>query len=125
MFTRSELEIKTVPELRDMCRRYGVRPTGSPALKGSYITSLMSFAIIAIKQMEEGRGLRLPSLASIQIIESAIDEMNTPTDEQAGLIKISMEGRRMNYPDRYEQERLLAWYMVKMKLEEIMSLIAR
>ncbi len=85
----------------------------------------MSFAIIAIKQMEEGRGLRLPSLASIQVIESAIDEMNTPTDEQAGLIKISMEGRRMNYPDRYEQERLLAWYMVKMKLEEIMSLIAR
>ncbi|MDF5706791.1 MAG: hypothetical protein PUP90_03675 [Nostoc sp. S4] len=124
MFTRSELEIKTVPELRDLCRRYGIRPTGSPGLKGSYITSLMSFGIIAIRQMNEGRGLKIPSLASVQVIESAIDEMNTPTDEQAALIKSSLEGRRMSYPDRYEQERLLAWYMVKMKLEEIMALLA-
>lgn len=33
MFTRSELEIKTIPELRDLCRRYGIKPTGSAAYK--------------------------------------------------------------------------------------------
>ncbi|MBD2611519.1 hypothetical protein H6G94_09580 [Nostoc punctiforme FACHB-252] len=125
MFTRSELEIKTVPELRDMCRKYGIRPTGSAAYKGSYITSLLSFPIIAIGQMESERGLRLPSLAAIQVIGSAIDEMNSPTAEQAALIRISMEGRRMGYPDRYKQEELLGRYMAKMKLEEVMSLLAR
>ena len=108
IFTRSELEIKTVPELRNLCRRYGIRPTGSAGYKVSYITSLMSFPILAIGQMDEGRGLKLPSLTSIQVIGSAIDEMNTPTDEQIALIRITLEGRRMSYPDRYKQEELLA-----------------
>jgi len=125
MFTRTELEIKTVPELQQLCRRYGIKPTGSAAYKVSYITSLMSFPIIAINQMEEERGLKLPSLAAIQVIGSAIDEMNSPTAEQAALIRISLEGRRMSYPDRYKQEELLARYMAKMKLEEVMSLLAR
>ncbi|MDZ8240039.1 MAG: hypothetical protein RMZ69_23285 [Nostoc sp. ChiQUE01a] len=125
MFTRSELEIKTVPELQDLCRRYGIRPTGSAAYKASYITSLLSFPLIAVNQMEEGRGLKSPTLASIQAFGSAIDEMNSPTAEQIALIRISLEGKRMRYPDRYNQEELLAWHMAKMKLEQVIALLGR
>ncbi|BAY79062.1 hypothetical protein NIES25_55440 (plasmid) [Nostoc linckia NIES-25] len=125
MFTRSELEIKTVPELRRLCQRYGIRPTGNAGYKTSYITSLMSFSIIAVNQIEQGKGLRPPSLASIQVIGSAIDEMRTPTDEQGALIRVTMEGRRMTYPDRYKQEDLYNWHMAKMKLEEVAALLAR
>ncbi|MFN6535808.1 MAG: hypothetical protein RM021_005465 [Nostoc sp. EkiNYC01] len=125
MFTRSELEIKTVSELQNLCRRYGIPPTGNAAYKTSYITALLSFPIIAVNQMEEGKGLKAPSLAAIQVFGSAIDEMNSPTPEQAALIRISLEGRRMGHPDRYRQEELLAWYMSKMKLEEILGLLSR
>ncbi|MDF5710164.1 MAG: hypothetical protein PUP90_21470 [Nostoc sp. S4] len=125
MFTRSELEIKTVPELQDLCRRYGIRLTGSAAYKSSYITSLLSFPIIAISQMEEAKGLKSPTLAYIQVIGSAVDEMNSPTTEQAALIRISLEGRRMAYPDRYHQERLLAWHIAKMRLEQAIALLGR
>jgi hypothetical protein len=45
MFTRSELEIKTIAELKDLCRRYGIKATGNAGYKVSYITSLMAFPI--------------------------------------------------------------------------------
>ncbi|MFN6476615.1 hypothetical protein [Nostoc sp. DedQUE07] len=125
MFTRSELEIKTVPELQDLCRRYGIRPTGSAAYKPSYITSLIAFPILAIQQMEVGRGLKSPSLASIQVFSSAIDEMGTPTNEQIALIRITLEGRRMSYPDRFEQERLLNLHLAKMRLEQVIALVSQ
>ncbi|MBW4616024.1 MAG: hypothetical protein KME21_22620 [Desmonostoc vinosum HA7617-LM4] len=123
MFTRSELEIKTVIELRDLCRRYGIRPTGNPGYKVSYITSLMAFPVLAIQQIEEGKGLKSPTFPTIQVIASAIDEMGSLTDEQAALVRITLEGRRMNYPDRYEQERLLNLHAAKMKLEQVVSLL--
>jgi hypothetical protein len=58
MFTRSELEIKTIAELKDLCRRYGIKPTGNAGYKVSYITSLMAFPAIALHQMNQGRGLK-------------------------------------------------------------------
>lgn len=67
-----------MPELQDLCRRYGIRPTGSAAYKASYITSLMAFPILAVQQMELGKDLKPPSLASIQIFAAAIDEMGKP-----------------------------------------------
>ncbi|WP_445626331.1 hypothetical protein [Nostoc sp. DSM 114167] len=115
MFTRSELEIKTIPELRDLCRRYGVKPTGSAAYKVSYLTSLMAFPQLALGQLREGRGLKSPGLSAIQFFKGVIDEMNSPTDEQAALIKITLEGRRMAYPDRFDQENLL---MHKAKMQK-------
>ncbi|MBX9255306.1 hypothetical protein H1Q63_15385 [Desmonostoc muscorum CCALA 125] len=75
--------------------------------------------------MEEGRGLKSPTLVSIQVFGSAIDEMNSPTAEQIALIRITLEGRRMRYPDRYKQEELLAWHMAKMKLEQVIALLGR
>ncbi|RCJ35421.1 hypothetical protein A6770_16640 [Nostoc minutum NIES-26] len=123
MFTRSELEIKTISELRDLCRRYGIKATGNSGYKTSYIVSLMAFPQIAVSQFKQGKGFRNPDFAAIQVISTAIDEMNSPTDEQAALIKITLEGRRMNYPDRYEQEKLLALHKAKIHLEQAIGLL--
>ncbi len=123
MFTRSELEIKTIAELRDLCRRYGIKPTGNAGYKVSYITSLMAFPAIALSQLEKGIGLRKLSFEAFQNLGSALDEMNSPTDEQAALIKLTMEGRHYKAPQRWEQEKLINLYKAKQKLEEVMSLL--
>ncbi|MBH8561427.1 hypothetical protein I8748_04405 [Nostoc sp. CENA67] len=123
MFTRSELEIKTIQELRQLCQRYGVRPTGNAGYKVSYITTLMAFPALGIQQFQESRGLRTPSFASFENIATTVDEINSPTDEQIALIRISLEGRRMNIPDRYDQERLLMIYKAKLALEQAIDFL--
>ncbi|WGV23666.1 hypothetical protein [Halotia branconii] len=123
MFTRTELELLTIQQLRILCNRYGLRPTGNSGYKDSYITTLMAFSVLALKQLEDNKGLRLPSFGSLQAMNIALDEMNTPTDEQIALIRISLEGRRMNYPDRYDQEKLLAIYKAKLALEQVINLL--
>ncbi|MCF2147941.1 hypothetical protein IQ276_016210 [Desmonostoc muscorum LEGE 12446] len=125
MFTRSQLEIKTIPELRDLCRQYGIKPTGNPGYKVSYITSLLVFPQIALQQLRQGKGLKSPGLAVIQFLEGVTDEMNSPTDEQAALIKIAMEGKRMNYQDRYDQENLLNLHKAKIHLEMAIGLLSQ
>ncbi|MEH2033078.1 MAG: hypothetical protein V7K67_26200 [Nostoc sp.] len=123
MFTRSELEIKTIAELRDLCRRYGIKPTGNAGYKVSYITSLMAFPAIALHQLQEGKGLRKLTFEAFQNIGVALDQMNSPTDEQAALIKLTMEGKRYKAPQRREQEKLLNLYKAKLKLEEVLELL--
>ncbi|MCL6751159.1 hypothetical protein KBT16_09295 [Nostoc sp. CCCryo 231-06] len=127
MFTRSELEIKTIKELRDLCRRYGVKPTGNAGYKTSYIVTLMAFPLLALQQMKLGKGLKSPNFNAIQVISSAIEEMNSPTDEQAALIRITLEGRKMSYPDRYryQQENLLNLHKAKMSLEQAVDLLSQ
>ncbi|MEH1854242.1 MAG: hypothetical protein V7L11_21795 [Nostoc sp.] len=78
MFTRSELEIKTIAELRDLCRRYGIKPTGNAGYKVSYITSLMAFPAIALHQLQEGKGLRKLTFEAFQNIGVALDQSNPP-----------------------------------------------
>ncbi|MBN3898430.1 MAG: hypothetical protein HWQ41_25110 [Nostoc sp. NOS(2021)] len=125
MFTRSELEIKTIKELSELCLRYGIKPTGNKGYKTSWITSLMVFPRMALSQFEAGKGLKPPTFAFMQALSNAIDEINAPTDEQAALIKITMEGRIMNYPDRYTQEKLLALHKAKMYLELALGLLSK
>ncbi|YAF97054.1 MAG: hypothetical protein AB3A66_05105 [Nodularia sp. CChRGM 3473] len=117
MFTRTELELLSVPQLKILCNRYGLRPTGNGGYKTNYITSLMAFQVLAIHQLEKGEGLKSPSFASLQ-------EMGSPTTEQAALLRISFEGRRMTIPARYDQEKLIAIYKAKNHLEEVISLMA-
>ncbi|WP_414571753.1 hypothetical protein [Nostoc sp. CCY 9925] len=109
--------------MKDLCRRYGIKPTGNAGYKVSYITSLMAFPAIALNQLQEGKGLRRLSFASFQAIGAALDEMNSPTDEQAALIKISLEGKRMQSPARWEQEKLINLYKAKSLLEQVMDLL--
>ncbi|MBE9051066.1 hypothetical protein IQ243_11685 [Nostocales cyanobacterium LEGE 11386] len=123
MFTRTELELLSVPQLKILCNRYGLRPTGNGGYKTNYITSLMAFPVLAIHQLEKGEGLKSPSFASLQEIGSTLDEMGSPTTEQAALLRISFEGRRMTIPARYDQEKLIAIYKAKNHLEEVISLM--
>ncbi len=123
MFTRTELEIKTIQDLRDLCRRYGLKPTGNAGYKNSYIVSLLAFPAIALNQMQEGRGLRRVSFEAFQNIGAALDQMNTPTDEQAALIKFTLENRRLHPPQSWEQQVLINLYRAKQKLEEVMDLL--
>jgi hypothetical protein len=58
MFTRSELEIKTLGELKGLCKQYGLKPLGNPGYKTAWIDALLTFAAIALRQMKEGEGLR-------------------------------------------------------------------
>ncbi|MBW4643302.1 MAG: hypothetical protein KME23_09975 [Goleter apudmare HA4340-LM2] len=125
MFTRSELEIKTIAKLRILCQRYGIKSTGNSGYKVSYITSLMAFPQLALQQMNEGRGLKIPSFSSIQSLTVAIDEMGQPTNEQIALIRISLEGRRVNYPHRFQQEQLLNTYMAKIRLEDALGILTK
>ena len=118
MFTRSELEVMTLQELRILCQRYGLPPTGNARYKVSYITTLMAFPALALQQFQQGRGLKHPSFSSFQNISMALEEMNSPTDEQIALIRISLEGRRMKIPDRYQQERFLNTYKAKLALQQ-------
>ena len=124
MFTRSELEIKTLGELRNLCRRYGIKPIGRGITKGDCVTPLVTFGEIAIRQMTEGRGLKKPRLELIEAINEAIEKMGEPTTEQSAVLKATLEGRRMTYPQRYDQERLYALYRAKGLLEQVSSLLS-
>ncbi|QSJ19350.1 hypothetical protein JYQ62_11880 [Nostoc sp. UHCC 0702] len=125
MFRRSELEAMTLQELKDLCLRYSIKPTGNAGYKVSHITSLIAFPQIALLQLKQGRGIKSPSFGSIQSIGEALDEMSEPTDEQMALIRVSLEGRRMEYQERYEQERLYTLYKVKLLLSEVVNLLSQ
>lgn len=125
MFSRSELEALTLQELRALCQRYGLPPTGNAGYKVSYMTTLMAFPMLALQQLQDGRGIKRPSFESLQNLSIALDEMNSLTDEQIALVRISLEGRRMQYPQRYEQEKLYNLYKVKLLLGETVNLLGQ
>ncbi|MEH2167990.1 MAG: hypothetical protein V7K41_15200 [Nostoc sp.] len=123
MFTRTELEIKTVPELRLLCQRYRLKPTGNSGYKDSYVVSLMAFPALALNQLQQHRGLKRLSFEDYQALSAILDKMDRPTDEQSALIKLSLEGRYYESPKAWEQQKLLNLYKAKLKLEEILDLL--
>jgi hypothetical protein len=75
MFTRSELEIKTLGELKGLCKQYGLKPLGNPSYKTGWIDVLLTFAAIALRQMKgEREGLRRMTFKSYQDLGQAIDK---------------------------------------------------
>ncbi|MEJ1935739.1 hypothetical protein WDZ92_36565 [Nostoc sp. NIES-2111] len=100
-----------------------MKPTGSGAVKTGYITTLMAFSALAIKQLEENRGLKRPTLSQYEQIGVILDEMGELTPEQSALIRVSFENRRIEYPERYQQERLLNLYKVRNHLVEVIELL--
>ncbi|MBP5977538.1 hypothetical protein HW132_33720 [Brasilonema sp. CT11] len=124
MFTRTELEIKTFQELQTLCTDYGLRPIGNPAHRSAYVSSLLVFPTLAVQQMRDGRGLKAPSFYHFQAVGAALADMNSPTREQIALIKASIAGKRLAYPARHDQDRLLTLYSAKIKLEQAINLLA-
>ncbi|RCJ18187.1 hypothetical protein A6770_06325 [Nostoc minutum NIES-26] len=123
MFTRTELETRNIKELKELCQRYSIKPVGNQGYKTTFITALMAFPRMALIQMENDKGLRHPTFADVQNIGDALDHMENPTDEQIALIRASLEGRRMDYPYRYQQERLMQLYKAKVLLEELVNVL--
>jgi hypothetical protein len=107
MFTRSELEVRSIPELRNLCSRYGIGVVGASGKVG-YIALLQSFGQIALQQLRADQGLTLPNLTCMETLGTVLTEIGEPTDQQISLIRISLEGRRMSYPDRFDQESVYA-----------------
>ena len=123
MFTRSELEIKTLGELKGLCKQYGLKALGNPAYKTAWIDALLTFVAIALRQMKEGEGLTRMTFKGYQNLGQALDQMGQPTDQQAALIKATMQGKRLEYPHRYDQEAVLNLYKAKMHLEQALDLL--
>lgn len=123
MFTRIELETKTLLQLVTLCNRYGLKAHHDPEQRSSWTTVLLSFSNIAITQMQRGVGLKHPGRDGIEALITAYDALGSPTAEQVALIKSSSEGRVMPSPYRLEQQKLLAFYEAKRKLDEAISLV--
>lgn len=123
VFSRQELELLTIPELRTLLLRYGLKPTGSAALKPAYITTLMVFPELALQQFEQDRGLLRPTFDQLQLIGETLDQMGDPTPEQSALLRVTFEGRKMAIPRRYDQERFLALYKAKNHLSNAIDLL--
>ncbi|MEH2457253.1 hypothetical protein [Nostoc sp.] len=62
-----------------------MKPTENGGYKTSWIVTLMAFPQIALAQSRQGRALKPPGFSVIQFLEGVVDEMNSPTDEQAVL----------------------------------------
>lgn len=60
---------------------------------------------------------------SYQDLGQALEKMGQPTDQQAALIKATMQGKRLEYPHRYDQEALLNLHKAKMHLEQALDLL--
>jgi hypothetical protein len=123
MFTRSELEIKTDGELKGLCKQYGLKPLGNPGYKTAWIDALLTFAAIALRQMKEGEGLRRMTFIGYQDLGETLDQMGEPTDQQAALIRATMQAHSLEYPHRYDQEALLNLHKAKMHLEIALDLL--
>lgn len=123
VFSRSELELLTIPELRQLLHRYGLKPTGNAALKSGYITTLMVFPELALQQYEKSKGLTRPTFDQLQIIGEILDQMGDLTLEQSVLIRVTLEGRRMEIPRRYDQERFYNLFKAKNHLSEVINIL--
>lgn len=123
MFTREELESLSDRKLTNLCRRYHLEKPRS-TLRKDKITYLITFGQIAITQFRQGKGLRSPSQAGIQTLGKIIEQMNTPTSEQKGLVNFSLEDdRRMEGKDGQAQEELLRLGTVHILLEKAYKLL--
>ncbi|MCF2147580.1 hypothetical protein IQ276_014365 [Desmonostoc muscorum LEGE 12446] len=119
MFTRSELESKTLKELKDLAARYEVKPVGNPGYKTSWIIPLLAFPMQAIGQFQDQKtGLRNPGWRSTEALGMMLCEIGEPTDEQAALIRATLEGSLLALPERYNQTRLLNLHKTKQLIQE-------
>ncbi|ARV59164.1 hypothetical protein BZZ01_11435 [Nostocales cyanobacterium HT-58-2] len=125
MFTRIELETKSLLELVTLCNQYGLKAHSDPNLRSSWAAVLLSFSNIAISQMQRGVGLKHPGREGIESLIVAYDAFGLPTREQSALIKVSVEERRiMPLPYRVEQQKMLAFYQAKVNLDKAISLLS-
>ncbi|MEH2239864.1 hypothetical protein [Nostoc sp.] len=109
MFTRTESEVKSLRALRDLCLiQYSIQAIGNPADKASYINALLTFPVIACKQVSENKGLKTPMLSQVQALEATLEAMGTPTPEQSALLRVIDGGKEARIPSPV-QSREAVW----------------
>ncbi|BAZ53046.1 hypothetical protein NIES4103_57110 [Nostoc sp. NIES-4103] len=124
MLTRPELESKTLKELKDLAARYGVKPVGNPGYKTNWITPLLAFPVQAIQQFKANkRGLKNLSLKSFEALGTILNELGEPTDEQAALIRATLEGKLLPLPERYNQTRLLNLHKTRQLIQQAIEIL--
>ncbi|MEH2150048.1 hypothetical protein [Nostoc sp.] len=116
--------IKSLRALHDLCLiQYGIQVIGNPADKASYINALLTFPVIACKQVSENKGLKSPIFSQVEALEATLEAMGTPTPEQSALLKVTMEAKKLEYPARYSQEKLFGLYRVKWHLDTALEIL--
>ncbi|ARV62735.1 hypothetical protein BZZ01_32495 [Nostocales cyanobacterium HT-58-2] len=121
MFTRTELERKSIKELRNLCLHvYELKPIGNTAYKDSYINALLVFPAIALRQIKAGTGYKRIRESHLDALGAIIEAIGSPTQEQKALLKVTMEGKTMEFPERYDQEALLNLHVAKWYLQQAM-----
>ena len=124
MFNRSELEALTLQQLRALCWRYSVKPTGNSGYKSNYIVALLALPEIALSQFSQGKGIRQPTYGQVLDLGEMLDTMGELTNEQMALIRFSQDKKWLDSPDkRYKQEEIYRLYRIKLLLTEVFSLL--
>ena len=123
MFSRSELEALTLQELKALCWRYSVKPTGNASYKSNYIVSLLALPQMAISQFDQGKGIKQPTYKQVLDLGEMLDTIGELTDEQMALVRLTQDKKWLDLPQRYKQEEIYRLYRIKLLLTEAYSLI--
>ncbi|MBH8561105.1 hypothetical protein I8748_02730 [Nostoc sp. CENA67] len=123
MFSRSELEALTLQQLKALCWRYSVKPTGNSSYKSNYIVSLLALPQMAISQFDQGKGIKQPTYKQVLDLGEMLDTIGELTDEQMALIRLTQDKKWLDLPERYKQEQIYRLYRIKLLLTEAYSLI--
>jgi hypothetical protein len=126
MMTREQLELLSLEELQQLGHKYGVQPLGSYGKRESWINCLLYFPERAIDQMRDGIGIHSPGSKVYDLINQALDLIGTPTDTQMALIRLTVEGQRVNELNlEYYQLKMWELYRVKTYLHQAISLLSK
>lgn len=123
MFSRSELEALTLQQLKALCWRYSVKPTGNSGYKSNYIVSLLALPQMAISQFDQGKGIKQPAYRQVLDLGEMLDTIGELTDEQMALIRLTQDKKWLDIPQRYKQKEIYRLYRIKILLTEAYSLI--
>ncbi|MEH2068190.1 MAG: hypothetical protein V7K47_08500 [Nostoc sp.] len=61
--------------------------------------------------------------SQVETLEATLEAMGSPTPQQSALLKVTMEGRKLEYPARYSQKKLFELYRVKWHLDTALEIL--
>lgn len=125
VFSSFDLDLLTLEQLKELAEHYGLAPIGNPGYRQSWLNALNSFDTIAIRQFEQGEGLKYPDVQTIDALIDLIAGMGSPTAEQRALISIIVERRQRLTSDlvEYKQDCLYKLYLAQNKIREAIHIL--
>lgn len=125
VFSSFDLDLLNLEQLKELAQHYGLAPIGNPGFRQSWLNALNSFDTIALRQFEQGKGIKRPNSRTIDTLIDAIAAMGSPTDEQRALISVTVEQRYRLADDlgEYKQDCLLKLYLAQNKIKEAIAIL--